>query len=588
MRALSETVKEFLVESYENLDRLDRTLVDLEQDPEDQARLADIFRTIHTLKATCGFLEFSRLESLSHAGENLLSHLRDGLFRPNPEITTGLLAMTDAIREILAAVEETGGEGDKDVAPLARSLADLDALHAAGAGGASGEVDSPTNIATDTPQQTTPAEPATEGARATDDRRHGVADRSLRVGVVLLDTLFNLVGELVLARNQIVQCVSDQSDSTFISVAQRLNLVTSALQDEVMKTRMQTLGSLCDRFPRVVRDLAAATGKRVRIEMEGHKTALDRVVIEAIKDPLTHLIRNAVDHGIEPPDVRAARGKDPEGTIRLRAVHDGRQTSIEISDDGGGIDAAQLRDTAVQKGLLTIDRASQLTDHELFQLIFIPGFSTATTATQVSGRGVGMDVVRTNIEMIGGTVDLRSTPAAGTTLTLTIPLTLAIIPALMVTSGGQRFAIPKVNVLEPLRLEGEQLRNGSERAGEAMCYRFRDRLLPLAHLNKELGLTTGTGEGADQVTIVVLKVGDRLFGLIVEAIGHTEDVVIRPLGAQLEGIRVFAGATIMGDGTVALILDVEGIARRSQVAAELKAPVVVQAVDLPSPQTEAA
>ena len=605
MDEMDETVKEFLVESYENLDRLDRSLVDLEKDPEDQDKLADIFRTIHTIKGTCGFLDFSKLESISHEGENLLSHLRDGKFRLTPEVTTGLLELVDAIREILGAVEATGGEGDIDYAPLATSLADLDARYigstsdaaatdepvtpaqavaeipvttAADAPADTGAADPTTPSASQAPQpvdtpQTTPTQPATarEDTRPSDDRRPGVADSSLRVRVGLLDKLMNLVGELVLARNQILQFTNDQADPTFVGATQRLNLVTSELQEGVMKTRMQPIGNIWSKFPRVVRDLAASTGKRVRIEMEGKETDLDKTIIEAIKDPLTHVIRNSVDHGIEPPDVRAANGKTSEGTIRLRAFHEGGQINIQISDDGGGIDADQVRAKAVQKGLLTSEQAAVMTDHQAFKLVFMPGFSTAKTVTNVSGRGVGMDVVKTNIEKIGGTVDIQSTRGEGTTLKIKIPLTLAIIPALMVTSEGQRFAIPQVSLLELVRLEGEQIQNGIEQIGDAKFYRLRGDLLPLVHRNHELGFTTDTDhQKANIVNIVVLKADDRQFGLIVEAINDTEEIVVKPLGKQFKEIRAFAGATIMGDGEVALILDVLGVAQQSQIVAELR------------------
>ena len=421
--------------------------------------------------------------------------------------------------------------------------------------------------------QTASSQPATakEDRRSGDDRRPGVADSSLRVGVGLLDKLMNLVGELVLARNQILQFTNDQADPTFVGATQRLNLVTSELQEGVMKTRMQPIGNIWSKFPRVVRDLAASTSKGVQIEMEGKETDLDKTIIEAIKDLLTHVIRNSVDHGIEPPDVRTTKGKNPEGTIRLRAFHEGGQINIEISDDGGGIDADQVRAKAVQKGLLTSEQAAVMNDHEASKLVFMPGFSTAKMVTNVSGRGVGMDVVKTNIEKIGATVDIHSTADAGTTLKIKIPLTLAIIPALMVTSEGQRFAIPQVSLLELVRLEGEQVESGIERIGDAKFYRLRGNLLPLVHLNHELGFTTDTNDQeANIVNIVVLTADDRQFGLIVEAINDTEEIVVKPLGKQFKGIRAFAGATIMGDGEVALILDVLGVAQQSQIVAELR------------------
>ncbi len=394
----------------------------------------------------------------------------------------------------------------------------------------------------------------------------GLMEANIRVDVGLLDKLMNLVGELVLARNQILQFTSTQKDAAFLSTTQRLNLITTELQEGVMKTRMQPIGNIWSKFPRVVRDLATLCGKQVRIEMEGKETDLDKTIIEAIKDPLTHVVRNAVDYGIERPEERTACGKPAEGCLSLRAFHEGGQVNIEISDDGGGIDPEKVKHKALERGLISRDRASRMSDHELIQLIFLPGFSTAEKITNVSGRGVGMDVVKTNIKKIGGTVDLQSKPGEGTTLKLKIPLTLAIIPALIVTSGGDRYAIPQVSLLELVRLEGEQARKGIEMIHGAPVYRLRGNLLPLVYLHRELQVddpAISSEHGA--VNIVVLQADDRQFGLVVQGINDTEEIVAKPLGKQLKGIPLFAGATIMGDGRVALILDVMGIAQRAGV-----------------------
>ncbi len=397
----------------------------------------------------------------------------------------------------------------------------------------------------------------------------GVSDGSLRVDVGLLDKLMNLVGELVLARNQILQFTATQTDGTFTGATQRLNLVTSELQEGVMKTRMQPIGNIWNKFPRIVRDLATQCGKQVRIEMEGKETDLDKTIIEAIKDPLTHVVRNSVDHGIELPDVRAQRGKPVEGVLRLRAYHEGGQINIEISDDGAGIDPVKIRSKAVERGVITSEQAARLGDHEAARLVFLPGFSTAETVSNISGRGVGMDVVKTNIEKIGGQVDIQSKVGEGTVLKIKIPLTLAIIPALIVTGGRtERYAIPQVNLLELVRLETGQGSQSIERIQDAPFYRLRGNLLPLVYLDETLKLQ---GEAdAEAANIVVLKADDRQFGLVVNAISDTEEIVVKPLGKQLKGVSVFAGATIMGDGKVALILDVLGIAQRSRVVSELR------------------
>ncbi|MDP1572508.1 MAG: chemotaxis protein CheA [Vicinamibacterales bacterium] len=578
MGNLDDLVTEFLVESYENLDRLDRLLVELEKDPRDQANLASIFRTIHTIKGTCGFLGYSRLEAVTHVGENLLSRLRDGELVLDAPMTSGLLHLIDGVRGILQAIEQTGAEPDTDFTALIAELEHLNAGTSPAATAEAASVPEATVVAAVTAAIEPVIAPAPaddrasgEGPAAADHGRQGLADTSLRVDVGLLDKLMNLVGELVLARNQILQFTATQSDTAFVGATQRLNLVASELQEGVMKTRMQPIGNVWSKFPRVVRDLATTCGKQVRIEMVGKDTDLDKTIIEAIKDPLTHVVRNSVDHGIEPAAERLARGKSPEGRLLLRAFHEGGQINIEIADDGAGIDPERVKRKAIERGLITAEHAARMGDHEATRLIFLPGFSTAEKVTNVSGRGVGMDVVKTNIEKIGGTVDIASRVGEGTTLKVKIPLTLAIIPALMVSTGRESYAIPQVNLLELVRLEGEQARSGIERVQSALFYRLRGNLLPLVYLHRELALEAQAGP--DLVNIVVLKADDRQFGLVVDQINDTEEIVVKPLGKALKGVRVFAGATIMGDGHVALILDVLGIAQQAGVVSEVRAGV---------------
>jgi two-component system chemotaxis sensor kinase CheA len=388
--------------------------------------------------------------------------------------------------------------------------------------------------------------------------------------VGLLDKLMNLVGELVLARNQVLQFTTQSADSTFLATSQRLNLITTELQGSVMKTRMQPIGNVWNKLPRMVRDLATACGKEIRIEMEGQETELDKTIIEAIKDPLTHIVRNSVDHGIERPQARVEHGKPAEGCLKMRAYHEGGQVNIEITDDGGGIDYERVKQKALQRGVITAEQAGRMSDHETLHLIFLPGFSTAEKVTNVSGRGVGMDVVKTNIEKIGGTVDLQSQLGEGTTLKIKIPLTLAIIPALIVTSGGDRFAIPQVSLLELVRLEGEQARRQIEFIHGAPVYRLRGQLLPLAYLNRELNIKEKSESDSAAVNIVVLQADGHPFGLVVDEINDTEEIVVKPLGKQLKSVSSFAGATIMGDGRVALILDVLGLAQRANVVSEVR------------------
>ena len=373
----------------------------------------------------------------------------------------------------------------------------------------------------------------------------------------------NLVGELVLARNQVLQFNSQREDVALNATSQRLNLITTELQEGVMKTRMQPIGLVWNKLPRLVRDVSHSLGRQVQLEMDGADTELDKTIIEAIKDPLTHLVRNACDHGIESPEERVRQGKPAHGTLHLRAYHEGGQVNIEISDDGAGMDVERLKQKAVEKGLCTVDRISRLNDREALNLIFLPGFSTAKEVTNVSGRGVGMDVVKSNIERIGGAVDIATQPGEWTTVKLKIPLTLAIIPGLVVASGHGRFVIPQVSLLELIRLDASST-GKIEHVHGTPVYRRRGNLLPIAFLSDILG---HPATAAETVNIVVLQAEDRQFGLVVDSVNDTQEIVVKPLGKQLKGLAIYAGATIMGDGRVALILDVLGIGRQSGVLA---------------------
>lgn len=629
---MDDIVKDFLIESSENLDRLDQELVKLESDPASKELLGSIFRTIHTIKGSCGFLGFAKLEKLAHAGENLLSRLRDGQVTLTADITSGLLAMVDAVRQMLATIKDTGQDGEisyEDVIQrLARLQSDLPVNQASASAQApslgqpepqvssAGAASSETEVPGSAPAEDLP-DPAKLGgllvqrgqvrpedlARALKQQEVGrkrigeilieqgaaqpedvlaaqqtiasanpaASAETIRVGVTLLDRLMNLVGELVLARNQLLQFSNTVQDAAFQAVSQRMNLIATELQEEVMKTRMQPISNLWNKFPRTVRDLAHSCAKNVRLEMEGQNTELDRTIIEAIKDPLTHLVRNSIDHGIELPEVRKQAGKDATGVLKLRAFHEGGQVNIEITDDGAGLNVERIRQKAVERGLVPQQRAPRLSDREIFHLIFLPGFSTAEKVTNVSGRGVGLDVVKTNVEKIGGTVDVHSTAGKGATVKIKIPLTLAIIPALMVTSGGERFAIPQVSLLELVRIESAEGGKGIEMVHGSPVHRLRGRLLPLVYLNRELCLPErGKTDGA--ASIVVLQADGREFGLVVDEITDTEEIVVKPLGKQLKAITAYSGATIMGDGKVALILDILGLAQRAQVISEARNP----------------
>ena len=610
MSEMDAIVKEFLIESNENLDRLDRDLIELEKDPTSQPMLAEIFRTIHSIKGATGFLGFVKLGEVTHAGESLLSRLRDGVLILNPEITSGLLALVDATRQMLSEIGETGEEGNGDHTVLIERLRKLqdggtpappsrsaDAPVAAG-----GEQCAPSLVKAASPPQSTvqtksrtgrghddepPDSPSVGGqgytspsanpSQAPKDTHSRSSDGgSLRVDVLQLDKLMDLVGELVLVRNQILQISSHQTEPAFVVASQRLNLITSEIQEGVAKSRMQPIDNIWQRVPRLMRDLTIQCGKKVRLRMYGSETELDKTLLEAIQDPLTHLVRNSVDHGIETPEVRVAAGKPAEGCLTLRAFHENAEVNIEISDDGAGIDLNRVRQKAVEKGLITSEKAGGMDDREVLDLIFLPGFSTAQAVTNISGRGVGMDVVRTNIEKIGGTIEVQNSPGLGTTMRIRIPLTLAIIPTLMVSVRGDRYAIPQVNAVELVPLnEMEEKKQIDRIPGTTLC-RLRGRILPLLFLDDELQVKPATeslapqGAASPTRTVVVLQARDRQFGLVVDQVHDTEEVVVKPLGKHLKGVPIYAGATILGDGRVALILDVPGLARRAAVAPEAK------------------
>ncbi|WP_185994601.1 chemotaxis protein CheW [Nocardioides campestrisoli] len=598
----AEIIAEFLVESHENLDQLDRDLVALERAPGSKELLSSIFRTIHTIKGTSGFLALHRLEALTHVGENLLSRLRDGDLVLDAEVTGVLLSMVDAVRVLLAAVEASGTDVDADVdvdAVVATIRTRLEATESpvpvtAPAAATALATTQPTGLAAT--EQTAPAGgPVTQTVSATaipgseGEPARSVIDSTVRVDVDLLDSLVQLVGELVLTRNQILRRTEQEDDVELQRAAQRLDQVASELQEGVMRTRMQPIAHVWSKMPRVVRDLAHQLERQVQLDLEGHETELDRSLLEALRDPLTHLVRNAIDHGIEPPAERLAAGKPATGRLLLRARHESGQVVVEISDDGKGIDPDVIASAALSRGVVTRDELARMEPRDVLNLIFEPGFSTATVVTNVSGRGVGMDVVRTNIERIGGTVDVQSVVGHGTMCRVRIPLTLAIIPALLVGEGTERYAIPQVNLVELVRVEGQALAADVETVAGAPLLRLRGELLPLVHLGSALASPAGSGAGAlplpadsDGITVVVVQADDVRYGLCVGEVHDTQEIVVKPLGRQLKALASYAGATIMGDGRVALILDVAGLARTRGIGA---VPVSKVEVSLPRQQT---
>ena len=556
MSEMDDIVKEFLVESREHLEQIESDLVGLEKSPTDLDRLSSVFRSIHSIKGAAGFLGLPKLGAVAHAGETLLSGLRDGAFVINPAIASTLLALVDCVRHMLSAIEKTRSEGDVECSALVERLTALHQHRGVARTDA---------VAPAPPEHADAVPPVPRDERPS---KHAAAN--VRVNVVQLDQLMDLAGELVLIRNEMLQRCSGDKHAALLTCAQHLDTITTQLQEGIMKTRMQPIETVWNRFPRLVRDSALECGKTVRLEMEGKQTELDKTLIEAIRDPLAHVLRNCIDHGLELPAARAAAGKTAEGRVLLRAFHEGGQVNIEVSDDGAGVDLFAVKRKALEQGLITADEARDMSDQDAVELIFLPGFSTAKAITSISGRGVGMDVVRTNIAKIGGKVTLSSEPGIGTTLKIRIPLTLAIMPALVVTAGDDRYAIPEVNVVELIRLEGDGVRQGIQMFRDAAVYRLRGQSLPLIRLDTALGLDGGPVPAADfgrpdVVNIVVLQADGHTFGLVVDDVSDIQDIVVKPLRNHLEDLSMFAGATIMGDGRAILILDVPGFATHACV-----------------------
>ncbi|MEO9189809.1 MAG: chemotaxis protein CheA [Acetobacteraceae bacterium] len=556
---MDDLLTDFLAETAESLAELDAALLKLERAPDDAQTLSLIFRLVHTVKGTCGFLGLPRLERLTHAGENVLGRLRDGKLTVSTEIVTLVLAVVDGVRLILAGLGATGAEPDGSDAEL---IAALDRV-------AAGRAEPEAMIVA-------PVAPSPRPDRA----EAAAAAQTIRVTVDVLDHLMTLVSELVLTRNQLLQLARGEQDSRFAAPLQRLSHITSDLQEGVMKTRMQPIGHAWNKLPRMVRELAHDLGKRIELVMLGAETELDRQVLELIKDPLTHMVRNSADHGLEPPAERLAAGKPETGRITLNAFHEGGHILIEIADDGRGLGIGDIRAKALAQGLATEAELAAMTEAQIQRFILSAGFSTAAEVTALSGRGVGMDVVKTNIERIGGTIDLKSTPGQGSRFTIKIPLTLAIVSALVVQAGTERFAIPQISVVELVRA-GRGGETGAEsvieRIDDTQVLRLREHLLPLVNLAELLEL-----EGAGEASIIVVaQVGANMVGIVVDRVFDTEEIVVKPVAPILRDITVLSGNTILGDGSVIMILDPNGIARVTGIATGGETRLVEREADAP-------
>ena len=609
---MDDLLREFLTETGESLDTVDNQLVRFEQDPNNARILDNIFRLVHTIKGTCGFLGLPRLEALAHAGETLMGKFRDGM-PVTGEAVSLILASIDRIKEILSRLEATEAEpegNDQDLIVQLHEMVErgMQAMSASAPPIASasappiasapavvqgtlvpqtlerelrpGEVslDELERAFRDTATEVVaPARPAPAAAprasakeakpamrklsaepeSAESDR---IANQSIRVNVDTLEHLMTMVSELVLTRNQLLEISRRNDDTEFKVPLQRLSNVTAELQEGVMKTRMQPIGNAWQKLPRIVRDLSGELNKQIELEMHGADTELDRQVLDLIKDPLTHMVRNSADHGLETPAERLAAGKPQQGTIRLSAYHEGGHIIICIADNGRGLNTERIRAKAVANGLVGEADLEKMTEAQIHKFIFAPGFSTAAAVTSVSGRGVGMDVVRTNIDQIGGTIDVKSVAGEGSSVTIKIPLTLAIVSALIVEAAGDRFAIPQLSVVELVRARANS-EHRIERIKDTAVLRLRNKLLPLVHLKKLLRIDDGSSSDPENGFIVVTQVGSQTFGIVVDGVFHTEEIVVKPMSTKLRHIDMFSGNTILGDGAVIMIIDPNGIAK---------------------------
>ena len=579
---MDDLLREFVIETNESLDVVDVELVRFEQDPNNAKILANIFRLVHTIKGTCGFLGLPRLAALAHAAEALMGKFRDGA-PATSEAVTVILASIDRIKGILDSLEHEQKEpegSDADLIGKLESLSERVARPPA-ADPAEAEIStapellSPDGAGEEQPEPGPPAQESGQSAAVAKEDDGKAGNQSIRVTVDTLEHLMTMVSELVLTRNQLLEIVRRHEDSEFKTPLQRLSNVTAELQEGVMKTRMQPIGNAWQKLPRIVRDLATELGKHIDLEMQGADTELDRQVLDLIKDPLTHMVRNSADHGLESPEQRRAAGKSERGRIRLSAYHEGGFIVIQIADDGRGLNTERIRTKAISLGLVSEADARKLNESQIHKFIFAPGFSTAAQVTNISGRGVGMDVVRNNIDQIGGAIDVKSVAGMGVSFTIKIPLTLAIVAALIVEAGGDQFAIPQLAVVELVRV-----RQGSdhriERIRDTAVLRLRDKLLPLARLTALLGVKDARDD-LESGYIIVTQVGSQTFGVVVDGVFHTEEIVVKPMSSKLRHISMFSGNTILGDGSVIMIVDPNGIAQAigstvsTQMAAEAAA-----------------
>ncbi len=588
---MDDLIADFLTETNESLGQLDNELVKLEQNPDDKNILSSIFRVMHTIKGTCGFLGLPRLASVAHASENVLGKIREGAFAANPSIISLVLESIDCIKEMISQLEEKGAEPQGEDRDLIERL-----NHCAATGEAIGQsyiVPTDSNsmqkqekhkevAITQNPDALSREAKESAAAQGLKVTENGALEgknvgssggNTIRVGLDVLEKLMQMVSELVLTRNQLLQLARSVGETEFNTPLQRLSHITTDLQEGVMKTRMQPIGNAWAKFPRLIRDLSHELGKKIDLRMIGADTELDRQLLEMIKDPLTHMVRNSADHGIEKIEDRKTAGKSEVGVITLSAYHEGGHIIIKIADDGKGLNVEKIKEKVLANGLATESEIAVMSEQQIYQFIFKPGFSTAAQVTSVSGRGVGMDVVLTNLQKIGGVVELSSVFGKGTTFHIKIPLTLAIMPVLVVEAQDQLFAIPQIRIVEIVNAytthgtnnEESLLEHRIEIINNAPVLRLRERLLSLVSLPKILGLRNDFRLKDDErpIYIVVCQLGSYSFGIMTDKVYDTEEIVVKPVSPLLKNVQVFSGCTILGDGNVILIVDPNGLVKHA-------------------------
>lgn len=613
---MDEIVNDFITESSESLDALGQKFIELEKNPGSTGLLNDIFRSVHTIKGAAGFLGFQTIVEVTHLTEDVMNRLRKGEMKVDPLIMDAILESIDLIKILIRKIKEKSGE-PVDIQGVTSALGAILKASEGGAGGAMGAgakavtpqtegasskpgassntLSSPQDARTDKgvgassqekghehrqtaggvggvepqrPSADTQEPKEAPGVQAKAGEGHArEKEQSIRVDIERLDSVMNLIGELVLSRNRLMMLGGKLSEwnsenevvGNMDEAIGQLDLVTADLQLAVMKMRMQPIAKVFNKFPRMVRDLARQNGKEVELLISGEETELDKTVIEEIGDPLVHLIRNAVDHGIEPPEERTARGKPGAGVVKLSAYQEGQHIIVSVADDGKGIDPADIKRSAVEKGVLSPEEADKMGAKDAMNLIFIPGFSTAKTVSNISGRGVGMDVVKTNITRINGTINIESEPGKGSRIVFRLPLTLAIIQVLTVKAGEEIFGIPLSMVVENIRLRSDEIRT----VGGREVVHIRDRVFPVVRLDT-LVKGSSRADGSGWKYVVIIGAGEKTLGVVVDRLRGQEEIVMKSMGEYLKGTKGTAGACINGEGSVILILDVSGLLEASE------------------------